>query len=239
MKNFNLIDEKYIEDVHSKVSYYEHIKTKTKIVTLENNMDNLAFGIGFRTPPKDSSGVAHIIEHSVLGTSRKYKTREPFFDLVKGSPNTFLNAMTFPDKTIYPFSSKNKKDFYNLLDVYLDCVLYPGIYETDKIFKREGWHYELRDKNDPIIINGIVYNEMKGAYASEDEQVFDALNTILFKGTTYGVDSGGNPQDIPNLTYEAFLNFHKTYYHPSNSYIYLSGNPVSYTHLTLPTNREV
>lgn len=224
MKNFNLIDEKYIEDVHSKVSYYEHIKTKAKIVTLENNMDNLAFGIGFRTPPKDSSGVAHIIEHSVLGTSRKYKTREPFFDLVKGSPNTFLNAMTFPDKTIYPFSSKNKKDFYNLLDVYLDCVLYPGIYETDKIFKREGWHYELRDKNDPIIINGIVYNEMKGAYASEDEQVFDALNTSLFKGTTYGVDSGGNPQDIPNLTYEAFLNFHKTYYHPSNSYIYLSGN---------------
>ncbi len=224
MKNYKLIEQKYIEDIHSNVSLYEHEKTKARVVTLENDMDNLAFGIGFKTPPKDSTGVAHILEHSVLGTNEKYTTKEPFFDLIKTSVATFLNAMTFNDKTIYPFSSKNKKDFYNLLDVYMTSVLFPGIYESKNIFLREGWHYELLNKEDDITINGIVYNEMKGAYSSEDEQIYDGIRLKLFEDSTYGIDSGGNPKNIPDLSYEEFLDFHRKYYHPSNSYIYISGN---------------
>ena len=224
MKNYKLIEQKYIEDIHSNVSLYEHEKTKARVVTLENDMDNLAFGIGFKTPPKDSTGVAHILEHSVLGTNEKYTTKEPFFDLIKTSVATFLNAMTFNDKTIYPFSSKNKKDFYNLLDVYMTSVLFPGIYESKNIFLREGWHYELLNKEDDITINGIVYNEMKGAYSSEDEQIYDGIRLKLFEDSTYGIDSGGNPKNIPDLSYEEFLGFHRKYYHPSNSYIYISGN---------------
>ncbi len=224
MKNYKLIEQKYIEDIHSNVSLYEHEKTKARVVTLENDMDNLAFGIGFKTPPKDSTGVAHILEHSVLGTNEKYTTKEPFFDLIKTSVATFLNAMTFNDKTIYPFSSKNKKDFYNLLDVYMTSVLFPGIYESKNIFLREGWHYELLNKEDDITINGIVYNEMKGAYSSEDEQIYDGVRLKLFENSTYGIDSGGNPKNIPDLSYEEFLDFHRKYYHPSNSYIYISGN---------------
>lgn len=224
MKNYKLIDKKYIEDIHSDVSLYEHEKTKARVVTLENDLENLAFGIGFKTPPKDSTGVAHILEHCVLGTSYKYKTKEPFFDLIKTSVATFLNAMTFSDKTIYPFSSKNKKDFYNLLDVYMTSVLFPGIYDEKKIFLREGWHYELLNKEDDLKINGIVYNEMKGAYSSEDEQIYDGIRMKLFENSTYGIDSGGNPKNIPDLTYEEFLDFHRKYYHPSNSYIYISGN---------------
>lgn len=224
MKNYKLIEQKYIEDIHSNVSLYEHEKTKARVVTLENDMDNLAFGIGFKTPPKDSTGVAHILEHSVLGTNEKYTTKEPFFDLIKTSVATFLNAMTFNDKTIYPFSSKNKKDFYNLLDVYMTSVLFPGIYESKNIFLREGWHYELLNKEDDLTINGIVYNEMKGAYSSEDEQIYDGIRLKLFEDSTYGIDSGGNPKNIPDLSYEEFLDFHRKYYHPSNSYIYISGN---------------
>lgn len=224
MKNYKLIEQKYIEDIHSEVSLYEHEKTKARVVTLENDMDNLAFGIGFKTPPKDSTGVAHILEHSVLGTNEKYTTKEPFFDLIKTSVATFLNAMTFCDKTIYPFSSKNKKDFYNLLDVYMTSVLFPGIYKSKNIFLREGWHYELLNKEDDITINGIVYNEMKGAYSSEDEQIYDGIRLKLLENSTYGIDSGGNPKNIPDLTYEEFLDFHRKYYHPSNSYIYISGN---------------
>ncbi|MDO5715352.1 MAG: insulinase family protein [Tissierellia bacterium] len=224
MKNYRIIEEKYIDEVASNCTVYEHIKTKAQVLTLANDDENKAFGIGFRTPPTKGDGVAHIVEHCVLSGSRKYRTREPFMDLIKSSMQTFLNAMTYPDKTIYPVSSRNEKDFCNLMDVYLDAVFYPRMYEVEEIFLQEGWHYELTKKEDPIIYNGVVYNEMKGVYSSAESIVSDGITFNLHKDSSYGVDSGGDPQEIPNLSYEEFLNFHKKYYHPSNSYIYLYGN---------------
>lgn len=224
MKNYELIEEKYINEVSSECRVYKHIKTGAKVLTLKNNDNNKAFGIGFRTPPKTGNGVCHIVEHCVLSGSRKYKTKEPFMDLIKSSQQTFLNAMTFPDKTIYPISSRNKKDFYNLMDVYLDAVFYPEIHNEIKIFEQEGWHYELKNREDELKYNGVVYNEMKGVYSSAENIVADAITFNLHENSSYGVDSGGDPSLIPTLSYEEFKDYHKKYYHPTNSYIYLYGD---------------
>jgi len=224
LNNYKLIEEKYIDEVASNCKVYTHIKTGARVLTLENNDDNKAFGIGFRTPPERGNGVCHIVEHCVLSGSRKFKTKEPFMDLIKSSLQTFLNAMTFPDKTIYPVSSRNEKDFYNLMDVYLDAVFHPAIYEEEKIFLQEGWHYELKDKEDDLKYNGVVYNEMKGVYSASENLVSDAMVFALHEDSSYGVDSGGDPKLITSLSYEEFKDYHKKYYHPSNSYIYLYGN---------------
>ena len=191
---------------------------------IENDDENKVFNIAFRTPPKNSTGVAHILEHSVLCGSREFPLKDPFVELVKGSLNTFLNAMTYPDKTCYPVASCNDQDFQNLMHVYLDAVFYPNIYKKEEIFRQEGWSYQLEDTEGPLKYNGVVYNEMKGAFSSPDEVLEREIMNSLFPDTPYGCESGGDPNHIPELSYEEFLQFHKTYYHPSNSYIYLYGN---------------
>ncbi|KGM95007.1 peptidase M16 [Clostridium novyi A str. 4552] len=221
---FKFIEEKEVKDINSKVRIFYHEKSGAKLLNLENDDDNKVFAIGFRTPPSDSTGVPHIMEHSVLCGSRKFPIKDPFVELAKGSLNTFLNAMTFPDKTIYPVASRNEKDFFNLMDVYLDAVFYPNIYKYPEIFMQEGWHYELDNKEDEITYKGVVYNEMKGAFSSPEDILFRKIQETLFPDTTYGVESGGDPEVIPELTQEQFLDFHKKFYHPSNSYIYLYGN---------------
>ncbi len=202
----------------------EHEKTKAKVVLIETADDNKVFSIGFRTPPKDSTGVAHIIEHTVLCGSREFPVKDPFIELAKGSLNTFLNAMTAPDKTVYPVASCNEKDFQNLMHVYLDAVFYPNIYQEEKIFMQEGWHYELEKPEGPLKYNGVVYNEMRGAYSSPEQLMERKIQQSLFPDTTYGFESGGDPENITDLTYQQYLDFHKKYYHPSNSYIYLYGD---------------
>lgn len=221
---YELITKTDIDDIKSKGYILKHKKTGARVVCIENDDDNKVFYVGFRTPPEDSTGVPHIIEHSVLCGSQKYPAKDPFVELAKGSLNTFLNAMTYPDKTVYPVASCNDQDFRNLCDVYLDAVFHPNIYERQQIFKQEGWHYEIEDENDPITLNGVVYSEMKGAFSSPDDMLGRAIFDSLFPDTCYGVESGGDPDVIPSLTYEQFLDFHRRYYHPSNSYIYLYGN---------------
>lgn len=221
---YRLISQERIEDVHADALYLEHKKTGARVALLSNKDNNKVFTIGFRTPPENSTGVAHIIEHTVLCGSRKFPVKDPFVELAKGSLNTFLNAMTYPDKTIYPVASCNDADFHNLMDVYLDAVFYPNIYSNEKIFRQEGWHYELDDPEGELRYNGVVYNEMKGAFSSAEEVLDRAIFNTLFPDTPYGVESGGDPQVIPELTYEEFLDFHRKYYHPSNSYIYLYGD---------------
>lgn len=221
---YELIEKREIRDIHSLSYVLRHKKSGAKIALLSNDDKNKVFYIGFRTPPKDSTGVAHILEHSVLCGSEKYPLKDPFIELAKGSLNTFLNAMTFPDKTVYPVASCNDKDFRNLMNVYLDAVFYPNIYKEEKIFRQEGWHYEMEDVNDELKINGVVYNEMKGVYSSPDDVVERKVMDSLFPGHTYGIESGGDPDVIPELTYEEFLNFHRKYYHPCNSYVYLYGD---------------
>lgn len=222
IKNYTLLGEEFIESLNSRVYSLEHDETKARVLYIENDDEIMTFGIGFKTPPKDSTGVAHILEHCVLSGSRKYRTKEPFMSLINSSMQTFLNAMTFPDKTIYPVATRNEKDFFNLMDVYLDAVFYPRIAEVPEIFKQEGWRYELEDNNSDLKINGVVYNEMRGAYSDSDSQVFEQFSK-LHPESTYDLDSGGYPFDIPDLTYENFLDFHKKYYNPSNSYIFLNG----------------
>ena len=224
LKAYDLITEEEIGDIKSKGYILRHTKTGAKVVCIENDDDNKVFYIGFRTPPEDSTGVAHIIEHSVLCGSDKYPAKDPFVELVKGSLNTFLNAMTYPDKTVYPVASCNDQDFRNLCDVYLDAVFHPNIYHKKEIFKQEGWHYEIEDEGAPITLNGVVYSEMKGAFSSADDMLNRAVFDSLFPDTCYGVESGGDPDVIPTLTYDAFLDFHRRFYHPSNSYIYLYGD---------------
>ena len=224
MKNYKIIKEEYLSDINSKGTILEHLKSGAKVVLLANDDENKTFAVAFRTPPKNSTGVPHIMEHSVLCGSRKFPVKEPFVELMKGSLNTFLNAMTFSDKTMYPVSSCNDKDFKNLVDVYMDAVFYPNIYQKEAIFKQEGWHYELTNKEDPIILNGVVYNEMKGAFSSPDEILVRNTMNALFPDNTYGVESGGDPENIPDLSYEEFKAFHQQYYHPSNSYIIIYGN---------------
>ncbi|MBR3306537.1 MAG: insulinase family protein [Lachnospiraceae bacterium] len=220
---YRLIERHYSEDLKSEAYLLEHIKSGAKICVLENDDPNKVFYIAFRTPPTDSTGVAHILEHSVLCGSKKYPLKDPFVELAKGSLNTFLNAMTYPDKTVYPVASCNDQDFKNLCDVYMDAVLNPNIRNEEKIFRQEGWHYET-DENDEIILNGVVYNEMKGVFSSPDDVLAREIFSSLYPDTTYGVESGGDPEVIPELTYKAFLDFHASYYHPVNSYIYLYGN---------------
>lgn len=224
LEAYELIKEQSLEDIRSKGYIVRHKKSGARLALVCNDDDNKVFYIGFRTPPEDETGVPHIIEHTVLCGSEKFPVKDPFVELVKGSLNTFLNAMTYPDKTLYPLASYNDKDFKNLMDVYMDSVFHPNILKCTEIFKQEGWHYELEDKDAPLTINGVVYNEMKGAYSSADEMLQTAITKALFPNNTYSKDSGGNPQHIPELTYEAYIEFYKKYYHPSNSYIYLYGD---------------
>lgn len=224
MTSYRLVEKKKIEDLNSMSYLLEHKKSGARIALLSNDDENKVFYIGFRTPPEDSTGVAHILEHSVLEGSRDFPVKDPFIELAKGSLNTFLNAMTYPDKTVYPVASCNDKDFQNLMHVYLDAVFYPNIYMEPKIFEQEGWHYEMESPEDELSINGVVYNEMKGAFSSPDDVLEREITNILFPDTPYSNESGGDPEAIPDLTYEQFLDFHRKYYHPSNSYIYLYGN---------------
>ncbi len=223
LTSYEVIEKREIADIDSVTYLCRHKKTGARLALISNDDDNKVFYIGFRTTPKDSTGVAHILEHSVLCGSREFPIKDPFIELVKGSLNTFLNAMTYPDRTVYPVASCNDKDFQNLMHVYLDAVFYPNIYEKEAIFRQEGWHYEL-DGEGNLTYNGVVYNEMKGAFSSPDSVLYREISTALYPHTTYGWESGGDPQYIPELTYEQFLDFHRTYYHPSNSYIYLYGN---------------
>lgn len=224
LAEYEILDEHRIEDVQSDGFILRHKKSGARIAILSNNDDNKVFYIGFRTPPEDETGVPHIIEHTTLCGSKKFPVKDPFIELAKGSLNTFLNAMTYPDKTVYPVASCNDQDFKNLMDVYLDAVFNPNITKYEEIFKQEGWHYELTGKDDELKINGVVYNEMKGAYSSPDEVLSSQIYRSLFPDNTYSKDSGGNPEYIPKLTYEAYLDFYHKYYHPSNSYIYLYGD---------------
>lgn len=224
LAEYEILDEHRVEDVQSDGFILRHKKSGARIAILSNNDDNKVFYIGFRTPPEDETGVPHIIEHTILCGSKKFPVKDPFIELAKGSLNTFLNAMTYPDKTVYPVASCNDQDFKNLMDVYLDAVFNPNITKYEEIFKQEGWHYELTGKDDELKINGVVYNEMKGAYSSPDEVLSSQIYRSLFPDNTYSKDSGGNPEYIPKLTYEAYLDFYHKYYHPSNSYIYLYGD---------------
>lgn len=224
LAEYEILDEHRVEDVQSDGFILRHKKSGARIAILSNDDDNKVFYIGFRTPPEDETGVPHIIEHTTLCGSKKFPVKDPFIELAKGSLNTFLNAMTYPDKTVYPVASCNDQDFKNLMDVYLDAVFNPNITKYEEIFKQEGWHYELTGKDDELKINGVVYNEMKGAYSSPDEVLSSQIYRSLFPDNTYSKDSGGNPEYIPKLTYEAYLDFYHKYYHPSNSYIYLYGD---------------
>lgn len=224
LAEYEILDEHRVEDVQSDGFILRHKKSGARIAILSNNDDNKVFYIGFRTPPEDETGVPHIIEHTTLCGSKKFPVKDPFIELAKGSLNTFLNAMTYPDKTVYPVASCNDQDFKNLMDVYLDAVFNPNITKYEEIFRQEGWHYELTGRDDELKINGVVYNEMKGAYSSPDEVLSSQIYRSLFPDNTYSKDSGGNPEYIPKLTYEAYLDFYHKYYHPSNSYIYLYGD---------------
>ncbi len=221
---FKVLSCETVKELAADCYLLKHEKTGARLLYVETEDDNKVFSISFRTPPSDSSGVAHILEHSVLCGSRKFKLKEPFVELVKGSMNTFLNAMTFPDKTMYPVASRNEQDFRNLMDVYLDAVFFPLIYDRPEIFKQEGWHYELEDAAAELHYKGVVYNEMKGVFSSPDTILEQAAMEELFPDNTYGYESGGDPKHIPSLTQEAFLDFHKRYYHPANAYFYLYGN---------------
>ncbi len=229
---YEIVEQRKITDLNSDGYILKHKKTGAHVVLLLNDDENKVFYIGFRTPPTNSTGVAHILEHSVLCGSKHFPVKDPFVELVKGSLNTFLNAMTYPDKTVYPVASCNDKDFKNLVHVYLDAVLYPNIYQEENIFRQEGWHYEMDSIDDDLSINGVVYNEMKGAFSSPDDVVEREIMNSLYPDITYGMESGGDPDVIPELTYEEFLDFHRKYYHPSNSYVYLYGNMDAAEYLT-------
>ena len=224
MKNYTKISSKYVSEVSSNVTIWRHNKTNARIATFENDDTNKVFSIAFRTPAINNTGLTHILEHSVLCGSKKYPVKDPFVELLKSSLNTFLNAFTFPDKTMYPCASQNDKDFANLMDVYMDAVLNPQIYNHKEIFMQEGWHYHLTNKNDNITYNGVVYNEMKGAFSNPTQLVQRNIQHSLFPDTAYGFESGGDPEFIPDLSYEEFKTFHSKFYHPSNSFIYLYGN---------------
>ncbi|MBR5913439.1 MAG: insulinase family protein [Selenomonadaceae bacterium] len=224
LHGFRLNKISNVAEISANTYEFEHVKTGAKLLYVNANDDNKVFYIAFRTPPKDDTGVAHIVEHSVLCGSKKYPLKEPFVELVKGSLNTFLNAMTYPDKTVYPVASRNAKDFRNLQDVYLDAVFYPAMIETPEILMQEGWHYEIENADAPLTLSGVVFNEMKGALSAPDDILARKAKCELFPQNCYSYESGGDPEVIPNLTQEDFTNFHKKFYHPSNSYIYLYGD---------------
>ena len=221
---YEVIAHEFLTDAGCDSWLLRHKKTGARVALLPKNDNNKVFYIAFRTPPEDSTGVAHIIEHSVLCGSRNFPVKDPFIELAKGSLNTFLNAMTYPDKTVYPVASCNEQDFKNLMHVYLDAVFYPNIYKEQNIFRQEGWHYEADSADSEITVNGVVYNEMKGALSQADDILGREINAVLYPHTPYQHESGGDPVNIPDLTYEYYLNFHSRYYHPSNSYIYLYGD---------------
>ena len=223
-ETYELVNGEWVEEVNSFILTLRHKLSHARVLIFSNDDENKVFNIGFRTPPKDATGVPHIIEHTVLCGSKNFPAKDPFVELVKGSLNTYLNATTYPDKTMYPVASCNDKDFENLMHVYMDAVFYPNIYKYQEIFKQEGWHYELDSKDGEITYNGVVYNEMKGAYSSEESVLERYVMNSLFPDNTYGQESGGDPKCIPDLTYEDYLDFHRRYYHPVNSYICLYGN---------------
>lgn len=210
ISGYRLEYEEYLPDVSGCGLVFRHIKSGARICVISNDDKNKTFYIGFRTPVENDTGVPHIIEHTVLCGSEKYPSRDPFMLLAKGSLNTFLNAMTYPDKTVYPVASCNDHDFKNLMSVYLDAVFHPNIYKYKEIFMQEGWHYELESREDELKINGIVYNEMKGVLSSPDSSLFDELCKVMYPDTSYGKNSGGDPEHIPELTYEDYLDFHRT-----------------------------
>ncbi|MCF0229503.1 MAG: insulinase family protein [Parasporobacterium sp.] len=223
-KNYTVTEERESADLNSRAYLLRHDRTGARIFVLSNDDNNKVFYIGFRTPASDNTGVAHIMEHSVLCGSEKFPLKDPFVELVKGSMNTFLNAMTYPDKTVYPVASTNDRDFANLMDVYLDAVFHPNIYRYPEIMQQEGWNYSINNASDPIEYNGVVYNEMKGAFSSAETVLERETLHAMFPDTSYAFESGGDPRFIPELSYERFLDFHRKYYHPSNSYIYLYGD---------------
>ena len=224
LQAYEVQKEEDLKGIKAKGYLLRHRKSGARVVYIENDDNNKVFSIGFRTPPSDSTGVPHIMEHSVLCGSRNFPAKDPFVELVKGSLNTFLNAMTYPDKTVYPVASCNDQDFQNLMHVYMDAVFYPNIYEHEEIFRQEGWSYQLHSAEDKLKYNGVVYNEMKGAFSSPEGVLDRVILNTLFPDTSYANESGGDPEVIPELTYEQFLDFHRKYYHPSNSYIYLYGD---------------
>ena len=224
LRGYVLKEHKKIEELHGDGYVLCHEKSGARVLLVDNDDDNKVFSIAFRTPPSDDTGVAHILEHSVLCGSEKFPSKDPFVELAKGSLNTFLNAMTYPDKTVYPIASCNAQDYHNLMHVYLDAVFHPNIYKKDEILKQEGWHYEMEDADGELKFNGVVYNEMKGVFSSPDDLLERKIQSTLLKDTPYAFESGGDPDAIPQLTREMFLDFHSRYYHPSNSYIYLYGN---------------
>ncbi len=219
---FIIISKENIKEQSAPLYIMEHEKSGARLAYLAREDSNKTFAIAFPTLPEDDTGVFHIIEHSVLCGSEKFPVKEPFVELLKGSLNTFLNAMTYDDRTVYPVSSRNDKDFYNLTDVYLDAVFHPLMLKNESIFRQEGWHIDISDG--ALSYNGVVYNEMKGAYSSPDELGMMELNRLLFEGTPYSRDSGGNPRAIPSLSYENFIAAHEKHYHPSNSYVFLDGS---------------
>ncbi|MGN0384024.1 MAG: insulinase family protein, partial [Eubacterium sp.] len=224
LSQYEVLRHDIIEELESDAWLLRHKKSGARLALLSNDDDNKVFNIGFRTPVDNDTGIAHCMEHSVLCGSRHFPVKDPFIELAKGSLNTFLNAMTYPDKTVYPVASCNDKDFQNLMHVYLDAVFYPNIYEHEEIFMQEAWHYELDNPEDDLKINGVVYSEMKGAFSAVDSVHERMVLHSLFPDITYKNESGGNPDNIPDLTYEDFLEFHKCYYHPVNSYICLYGD---------------
>ena len=224
LKAYELVKEEELVGIQAKGYLLRHKKSKARILLIEKDDNNKVFSISFRTPPGNSTGVPHIMEHSVLCGSKNFPAKDPFVELVKGSLNTFLNAVTYPDKTIYPVASCNDKDFQNLMHVYMDAVFYPNIYEHEEIFRQEGWSYKLNSPEDKLEYNGVVYNEMKGAFSSPEGVLDRVILNTLFPDTSYANESGGDPEFITDLTYEQFLDFHRRYYHPSNSYIYLYGD---------------
>ena len=224
LSKYELIKKEEIADIHSAGLLLKHKKSGARVVVLSNDDENKVFSIGFKTPPFNDTGLQHIMEHSTLCGSRKYPVKDPFVELCKGSLNTFLNAMTYPDKTVYPVASCNLADFKNITDVYMDAVFYPNIYQREQIFKQEGWHYELDSIDSPLKYNGVVFNEMKGVYSSPDDVLSRDTFVSLFPDTAYRFESGGEPSHIPELSYEDFLAYHKKWYHPANSYIYLYGD---------------
>ncbi len=219
---FELVREQNIPELNTHARIYRHIKSGAELLSLENDDENKVFGVTFRTPPTDSTGVAHILEHAVLAGSRKYQVKEPFVELIKGSLKTFVNAFTASDWTCYPVASQNLQDFYNLIDVYLDAVFYPLL--TEHTFHQEGWHYELENPDEPLTYKGVVFNEMKGNYASPDDVLVRWSQRSLFPDHVYGLDSGGDPRHIPDLSYAQFKAFHAKFYHPSNARIFFYGD---------------
>eukprot|EP00560_Eucampia_antarctica_P003411 CAMPEP_0197831708 /NCGR_PEP_ID=MMETSP1437-20131217/11653_1 /TAXON_ID=49252 ORGANISM="Eucampia antarctica, Strain CCMP1452" /NCGR_SAMPLE_ID=MMETSP1437 /ASSEMBLY_ACC=CAM_ASM_001096 /LENGTH=388 /DNA_ID=CAMNT_0043434739 /DNA_START=54 /DNA_END=1217 /DNA_ORIENTATION=+ len=230
---FDVIAKDVVSEYGAYCTLYRHKKSGAELLSVANDDDNKVFGITFRTPPEDSTGAPHILEHSVLCGSRKYKTKDPFVQLLQGSLQTFLNAFTYPDRTCYVLASQNTKDFYNLVNVYTDAVFHPRALTDPMVHAQEGWHLELENKDDPLTYKGVVYNEMKGVYSSPDSLLNRASQRSMFPENTYGVDSGGDPADIPNLTFEQFGEFHRKFYHPANSRIFFAGDDDVPTRLSL------